>query len=223
MSLLFPDLTPLPGRVLATRIIPDANEDFREYFHLDSRWHSLGLITCTADDPAYAGIDEATKQAEVEVVYANSFWAGSTYNSGPLSGEIIAILAGPTPEQVRSGLQAAIDTIENKAIYYGANPPNNDIRFFAYPIAQSGTYLSKDAKVDAGTPLAYVVAPPLEATYALDIALKSAEVKLGCFYEPPTPKNYAGALLVGSDAACRAACTAFAEAVMEVAQHPRTV
>lgn len=223
MSLLFPGLTPLPGKVLSTRIIPDANDDYREYFHLDDAQRSLGLISCSSDHAAYVGIDEATKQAQVGVVYANSLWAGARHSSGPLSGEIVAILGGPSPEQVRSGLQAAVDVIENQAHFYGANPPEDSIVFFAYPIAQSGTYLSGDAKAEVGTPLAYLVAPPVEATYALDVALKAAEVKLGCLYEPPTPTNYAGALLAGTDAACRAACTAFAEAVQEVAQVPRIV
>lgn len=223
MSLLFPDLTPLPGKVLSTRIIPVANDEYRKRYNLSSDQISLGLLTCTSDDPTYTGIDEATKQAEVAVVYAHSFWAGSGHSSGPLSGEIIAVLAGPSPEQVRSGLQAAVDVIERQAFFYGANPPENSIAFYAYPIAQSGTYLSKDAGVNPGTPLAYLVAPPLETTYALDIAIKAAEVRVGCYYDPPTPTNFAGALLVGTESACRAACQAFAEGVLEVAQRPRDV
>lgn len=215
MSLIFPGLTPLPGRVLATRIIPDANDEYRKQFELKDGQRSLGLLTCTSDDPTYAGIDEATKQAEVEVVYAKSFWAGAAHSSGPNSGEIIAILAGPNPEEVRSGLQAAVETIQNQAFFYGANPPQNTIAFFAYPIAQSGTYLSKEAGVEAGAPLAYLVAPPIEATYAVDAAIKAADVRMGCFYEPPTPTNFSGALLTGSEAACRAACQAFAESVQE--------
>jgi len=35
--------------------------------------------------------------AEVEVVYAKSFYAGAKHTSGKWSGEIMAILAGPDP------------------------------------------------------------------------------------------------------------------------------
>ncbi len=223
MSLTFPGLTPLPGRVLASRIIPDANDAYREQFHLNDDQRSLGLLTCNSDHPAYLAIDEATKQAEVEVVYAGSLWAGAANSTSPYSGEIIAVLAGPSPEQIRSGLQTAVEMIENQAFFFGADPPDNKVVFFAYPIAQSGTYLSKDAHVRPGAPLAYLAAPPLEATYALDIAIKAAEVTLGVFYEPPTPTNLAGALLSGTEAACREACQAFADAVQEVAQRPREV
>ena len=33
-----------------------------------------------------------------------------------------------------------------------------------------------------GTPMAYLIAPPLEATYALDAALKAADVELKVWF-----------------------------------------
>jgi ethanolamine utilization protein EutL len=53
--------------------------------------------------------------------------------------------------------------------------------------------------------------------YALDAALKAADVKLCKLYEPPTETNFGGGLLSGSQSACDAACAAFARAVEEVA------
>ena len=53
--------------------------------------------------------------------------------------------------------------------------------------------------------------------YALDLALKAAEVKLCVFYGPPTETNFAGGLLAGTQSACRAAARAFQEGVLYVA------
>lgn len=60
----------------------------------------------TIDDVGYVAIDEATKKADVDVVYAKSFYAGAAHASGPLSGEMIGIIAGSSPDEIRSGLDA---------------------------------------------------------------------------------------------------------------------
>jgi ethanolamine utilization protein EutL len=57
--------------------------------------------------------------------------------------------------------------------------------------------------------------------YALDAAMKAADVKLCKLYEPPSETNFGGGLLTGTRSACVAACDAFANAVAEVAQMPR--
>ena len=56
--------------------------------------------------------------------------------------------------------------------------------------------------------------------YALDAALKAADVKLCKLYTPPTETNFGGALLTGTQSACNAACNAFTTAVAEVAARP---
>jgi len=55
----------------------------------------------------------------------------------------------------------------------------------------------------------------------MDSALKAADVKLCKLYAPPSPTNFGGGLLTGTQSACAAACGAFAEAVAEVAQKPK--
>ena len=72
-----------------------------------------------------------------------------------------------------------------------------------------------------GSALSYLIAPPLESMYAMDAALKAADVKLCKLYSPPSETNFGGALLSGSQSACDAACAAFARAVAEVAGMPR--
>ena len=71
-----------------------------------------------------------------------------------------------------------------------------------------------------GTPLAYIIAPPIEATFAIDAALKAADVTMRVWWKPPSETNFAGALLSGSQSACRAACMAFQDAVLDVARDP---
>ena len=51
-------------------------------------------------------------------------------------------------------------------------------------------------------------------------ALKAAQVRIAAFYGPPSPTNFGGGLLTGSQSDCRAACEAFARAVIDVANAP---
>ena len=74
--------------------------------------------------------------------------------------------------------------------------------------------------VAEGEALAYLIAPPLEAMYAVDAAIKAADVKLCVLYAPPSETNFGGALLTGSQSACKSACDAFAAAVEFVADNP---
>ncbi len=211
---------PVRAKVLAVRIIPNVNEFMKEQLKLKPHQRSIGMLTVTIDDVGYTAVDEATKKADVEVVYARSFYAGSAHASGPLSGEFIGILAGPNPAEVRSGIDAAIAMIEEEACFWAANEEGT-IAFYAQCISRTGSYLSKMNNVPEGTPLAYLIAPPLEAMYALDAAIKAAEVRMTSFFGPPTETNFAGGHLVGSQSACKAACDAFAAAVIEVAREPK--
>jgi ethanolamine utilization protein EutL len=213
---------PIKPTILANRLIPNVDRTFAERLGLRDDQRSLAVVTCDIDDALYVSLDEATKAAEVEVVYAHSFYAGSAHASGPLSGEIIGILAGPSPAEARAGLLACMDYAHEKAWFTSANDAD-DLTFFAHPISRTGSYLSKEAGIAEGTPLAYLIAPPLEATYALDAALKAADVELKVWFAPPSETNFSGGHLVGSQSAVVAACNAFRDAVLEVAAQPLEV
>ena len=88
-------LEPIKANVLAVRLIPNVEREFAEKLNLRENERSIGFFTADIDDATYTAIDEATKQADVRVAYAKSFYAGSGNASGLLSGEIIAVLAGP--------------------------------------------------------------------------------------------------------------------------------
>ena len=206
--------------VLSVRMIPGADRAMLSALSVPEGLRSLGLVTTDCDDVSYTALDEATKKARVQVVYAKSMYAGASNASTALAGEFIGILAGENPAEVKSGLEAAVRYIEKDACFYSADNQDSVV-YFAHCISRTGSYLSGLAGVAEGTAMAYLIAPPLEAMVALDAALKAADVTLRVFYGPPTETNFAGGLLTGDQAACRAACEAFADAVCRVAAAPR--
>lgn len=209
----------LNTKILAVRIIPNADPMLLKNLDVRPGDKSLGIFTTDCDDVSYTAVDEATKKADVHVAYAKSMYAGSGNASTALAGEFIGILSGPDPEEVRSGLQAAFSLIENDAHFYEANETGTVV-YFAHCISRTGSYLSSQAGVPEGTPMAYLIAPPLEASVGLDAALKAANVELSLYYGPPTETNFAGGLLTGTQASCQAACDAFADAVCRIAEDP---
>lgn len=210
----------LRPNVLGVRIISNVNAELAKRLDLGPRHKSLGIITADTDDVTYTALDEATKAADVDVVYAKSFYAGAANASTKLAGEVIGILGGPSPDEVKSGLNAALDFMATGATFVSANE-DDSIVYYAHTVSRTGTYLSKVAGVAEGEPLAYLIAPPLESIYGLDAAMKAADVKLVEFFGPPSETNFGGGLLTGSQSACNAACSAFAEAVRSVASNPQ--
>jgi ethanolamine utilization protein EutL len=176
----------------------------------------LAMLTADSDDPTYIALDEATKAADVKVCYTHSFYAGAANASTPNAGEVIGVLAGPTPGAVRSGMEAALSALERIGFEQAG-----DVPYLAHTVSRTGSFLAKEAGVAEGTPIAYLIAPPLESMYAMDAALKAADVKLCKLYAPPSETNFGGGLLSGTQSACEAACAAFAQAVAEVAARPK--
>ena len=206
----------IPVTVLAVRYLANASESLCKALGVPKGYPSLAMLTTDSDDATYIALDAATKAADVKVCYSRSFYAGAANASTPFAGEVIGILAGPTPGTVRSGMEAALSTLETVGFEQVGEVP-----YLAYTVSRTGSFLAKEAGVQEGTPLAYLIAPPLESMYAMDSALKAADVKLCKLYSPPSETNFGGGLLSGSQSACHAACAAFAEAVAEVAGRPK--
>lgn len=209
----------IQSNVLSTRLIPNVDEDLSKSLHLSSDVKSLGLITADCDDVTYVALDEATKAADVKVVYGKSMYAGADNANTKLAGEVIGILGGPNPAEVKSGLNRCVQVIENEAHFISAND-DDSIVYFAHTVSRTGSYLSKIAGCQEGNAIAYLIAPPLESIYAMDAALKAADVQMGTLYGPPSETNFGGGLLIGSQSACNAACDAFATAVKQIAETP---
>ena len=206
----------IPVKVLAVRYLANATPALSKALGAPKGYPALAMLTTDCDDATSIALDAATKAADVKVCYGHSFYAGAANASTPNAGEVIGILAGPTPGTVRSGMEAALAALETVGFEEAG-----DVPYLAYTVSRSGSFLAKEAGVEEGTPLAYLIAPPLESMYALDAALKAADVKLCKLYSPPSETNFGGGLLSGTQSACDAACAAFGAAVGEVAASPR--
>ena len=205
--------------ILSTQLIANAPEALCKALGLKGKNRTLGLISTDCDDATYIALDEATKSASVEVVYAKSLYAGASNASTKLAGEVIGVLGGANPSEVQSGLNAAVSVL--KEIGFRKANEAGDIVYLAHCVSRTGSYLAKTAHVPVGQPIAYLIAPPVEAMVGLDAALKASDVELTAFFAPPSETNFAGGLLTGTQSACLAACDAFSEAVRAVAAAPR--
>ncbi len=214
-------LVPQRPRILSCRQLEQVDGELAKALGLDPERHvSAGLITCDQDDSLYAALDHATKFAEVDVVYARSFYAGSGHASGPTSGEILGVIAGADPDQVAEGLWALKQALETKICFYAFEGREAGPTFFPQLIAETGRYLAPQAGIPVGAPMAYLIATPTEALVGLDAARKAANVRLAKFFGPPTETNYAGGYLAGELPDLEAAVQAFTEAVHSVVTSP---
>ncbi len=203
-------------KILAVRYLANASAGLCRGLGAPENMPSLGMLTTDCDDATYIALDAATKAADVVVCFGRSFYAGAANATTPNAGEVMGVLAGATPGAVRSGMEAAISTLSRVGFEQAGQVP-----YLAHTVASVGTYLASEAQVPAGSAVAYLIAPPLEAMYAMDAALKAADVRLCRLITPPSETNFAGGLLTGTQSACEAACGAFAAAVAEVAASPR--
>ena len=206
----------IPVKVLSVRYLDNASPALLAGLGAPAGERCLGMLTTDCDDATYIALDAATKAAQVRVCYGRSFYAGAANATTPNAGEVIGILAGPTPGAVRSGMEAALSVLERLGFEEAGGVP-----YLAHTVASAGSFLAEEAGVKPGSSLAYLIAPPLEGMYAMDAALKAADVKLCKLYAPPSETNFGGGLLSGTQSACAAACEAFARAVAEVAARPR--
>ena len=202
-------------KVLSVRYLPGADPKLCRALGVPEGYHSLGLLTTDCDDATYIALDEATKAADVRVCYGRSFYAGAANASTPYAGEVLGILAAATPGAVRSGMEAALGILTQLGFREEGGVP-----YLAHTVSRCGSFLAKEAGVPEGTALAYLIAPPLESMFALDAALKAADVVLCKLYDPPSETNFGGGLLTGTRSACAAAAAAFGAAVAQVAADP---
>lgn len=208
----------IPVKILVARLIANLSPPLREALHLPEACRSIALLSTDCDDATYIALDEATKAASVEVVYARSLYGGAANASTALAGEVLGILAANDPSAAQSGLDAALASLQT--IGFRQANDTGDIVYLAHCVSRTGSYLSALAKIPMGQSLAYLIAPPSESIIAMDAALKAAQVRLRVFFEPPSETNFGGGLLSGTQAACVAACKAFADAVCAVAAQP---
>lgn len=217
-----PGLLPLPATLLAVRQIELVDAQLAASLGLDPARHvSAGLVTCDADDALYVALDHCTKFADVDVVFGRSFYAGARHASGPFSGEVLGVVAGANPDDVSEALWALREGLRD-GIHFHTFEGDNRPSFFAHVLGETGSYLAPQAGIETGAPMAYLVAPPLEAMVGVDAALKSAQVTLAKWMPPPSETNFAAAYLTGTLSELEAAAVSFVEQIRDVSQHPQS-
>lgn len=213
-------VVPLRPKLLSCRQINMVDGQLAKPLGLTPGQHtSIGLVTCDQDDAMYTALDHCTKFAPVDVVFARSFYAGAAHGSGPYSGEILGIVAGRDPDDVAEALWELRTALRDTICFHtfeGERQP----AFFAHVISETGRYLAPQAGIAPGEPMAYLIAPPMEAVVGVDAALKAARVTLAKWMPPPSETNFAGAYLVGELAGLAAAAAAFVEGVRSIATSP---
>ena len=207
------------------RTIPDAGRrSGARRWGLPAGRRALGIITATSDDALYAALDQGTKASPADVVYAKSFYAGAGYPSGPLSGECIGVYAARDPAEIDAALDACLAYLENEAWFYAAATADDPDRPVALlpardRVGRAATWRRwRTSRV--GSPLAYLIAPPLESVVGLDAACKAGRVRVAKWFGPPSETNFGGGYLAGDLPACEAARARFAAAIVDVCAAP---
>lgn len=91
---------PVPVRVLCARTIANVSPGLSRALSLDPGQNSIALLATDCDDVTYLALDEATKAANVSVVYGRSLYAGAGNAPTPLTARSSACSPGrrsPTP------------------------------------------------------------------------------------------------------------------------------
>lgn len=212
----------IQAHVTMQKIVPQITKKYRELWEIPENHNSIGLISCDNEDVMWLALDDATKKARIYIVHAETVYGGMAYSWSRYGGEITAILSGETVADVQNGVRYTKDYIENKSAFYMLNEEGT-LGYYADWIPRAGKYYQKKLGIPEGTSLAYLISTPVESTYALDKALKASDTKVAEFFLPPTRVNTGGAVLTGTESACRAAAEAFAAAVEYCAFHPMEV
>lgn len=205
--------------ILSMILIPQVTEDLKEALFLTEKHKSCAIMTATMDDLIFLTMDEATKKADVDVTYIGSFYGGGANASSKLQGEGIGIIAGETVSSVQAGIDAIYELYDSKQIYAVSCNEDNSICSLVYTVASVGSYFAKELNIPLGISMAYLAGPPVESVYATDAADKASGAKLVKYFTPPTVTNTGGAMFIGTQAECAAACEVFAEAIQEIADN----
>ena len=142
----------IPVKVLAVRYLNNVSPALSKGLGAPKDCPSLGMLTTDCDDATYIALDAATKAADVRVSYGKSFYAGAANASTPNAGEVIGVLAGPTPGAVRSGMEAALRALERVGF-----EEVNGVPYLAHTVASVGSFLAMEAGVNLGSALSYLV------------------------------------------------------------------
>ncbi|NHL58890.1 microcompartment protein EutL, partial [Staphylococcus aureus] len=128
--------------------------------------------------------DEATKRAMVGVGFGRALYAGAANGPSPTAGEVLIMLGGPNPAEVRAGLDAMMAHIEGGAAFQWANDAQ-DTAFLAHVVSRTVSYLSSSSLFSFFYPISYLFSLPLLSPFFISFSFNSSFVHLFTFVSPP--------------------------------------
>lgn len=212
----------IDAHVVMEKLVPRITEEYRKIYDIPENHESMAIFSADCEDVMWLAVDDATKKAKIKVIQIETVYGGVDYSWSRYGGEITAIISGEKVADVKSGLQYAKDYIENKSGNYSLNEEGT-LGYYVDYVPRIGKYYQESLGLSEGTSIAYLVSAPVESMYGLDKALKAADVKIAELSEIPSRVNTGGAIVYGTESACRSAVEAFAEGVKYCAFHPMDI
>ena len=202
----------IDAHVVMEKLVPRITEEYRKIYDIPENHESMAIFSADCEDVMWLAVDDATKKAKIKVIQIETVYGG----------EITAIISGEKVADVKSGLQYSKDYIENKSGNYSLNEEGT-LGYYVDYVPRIGKYYQESLGLSEGTSIAYLVSASVESMYGLDKALKAADVKIAELSEIPSRVNTGGAIVYGTESACRSAVEAFAEGVEYCAFHPMDI
>ena len=193
--------------MLSQKVIANVTAEFARVYNIPEGHTSVGFFSTDNDDIGYLAVDDASKKANIKLIHAQTYYGGSICSWSKYGGSVFVLFSGPKVEDVKSGLRYIKDFIENHSELCNFDG-DEGTAFYAQTIPRPGESY------------AYLVGGPIETNYALDKALKAGNTRVARYWYPPSHANSSGAVLAGTESACRAATTAFIEALEYAIKNP---
>ncbi len=216
------NIVKMKAQMLSQKIIANVSPEYARIYNLPEGHQSVAFFSTDNDDVAYLAVDDASKKANIKVIRAETYYGGQNASWSRYGGSVFVLFSGPKVSDVKSGLAYVRDFIENHAELYTFDG-DEGTAFYAQCIAKSGKFFKEFCNIEEGSAYAYLVGGPIETNYALDKALKAGKTEIARYWYPPSHANSSGAVLTGTESACRAATQAFIDALRYATEHPMDI
>ena len=193
--------------MLSQKVIANVTAEFARVYNIPEGHTSVGFFSTDNDDIGYLAVDDASKKANIKLIHAQTYYGGSICSWSKYGGSVFVLFSGPKVEDVKSGLRYIKDFIENHSELCNFDG-DEGTAFYAQTIPRPGKYFQEWCDIKPGE------------SYALDKALKAGNTRVARYWYPPSHANSSGAVLAGTESACRAATTAFIEALEYAIKNP---
>ena len=209
----------LHAHVTRIKVIPNITDYHKKYLEIPEDHKSMGMIACDTENVMYPALDHASKEANVKVVYSSCAYLGRSNLWAALRGQVIGIITGVHVADVKRGIDYIVDFIEKEARLYAFDEESTMI-CYAHLIPRCGKYYQEKYGIPSRMAAVHLATSPLEHTYALDKALKAGNTRVAELFDFPAKSNTGGAILYGSQEACKASLEAYIGSVEYCCSHP---